>query len=137
MPANTPQACMVDFTAALIARDIRLALTFLAEDVVLFYSNGTAILGQDAFSSVMKANWKLVEDYKYATPESIWITQSDTSAAVIYSFAWTGKVGGEQVGGGGRGTRVFHKAQSGWLIAHEHVSTGQWSDGVAHTNQRL
>jgi ketosteroid isomerase-like protein len=127
MPANTPQACMADFTAALIARDIRLALSFLTDDVVLFYSNGTAILGKDAFSSVMQANWKLVEDYTYTTQQSVWITQSDASAVVIYSFAWTGKVRGESVGGTRRGTRVFRKQPSGWLIAHEHLSTGQWS----------
>ena len=116
---------MADFTAALIERDILSALTFLTDDVVLFYSNGTAISGKDAFSSTMQANWKLVDDYHYETRESIWITQSDASAAVIYSFAWTGKARGESVGGGGRGTRVFRKEHSGWLIAHEHLSTGQ------------
>ncbi|WP_456665179.1 YybH family protein [Bradyrhizobium sp. USDA 3240] len=116
---------MADFTASLIERDIHSALTFLTDDVVLFYSNGTAICGRDAFASTMQANWKLVDDYSYATLESIWITQSDTSAAVIYSFAWTGRVRGENIGGDGRGTRVFRKEQSGWLIAHEHLSTGQ------------
>ncbi|WP_083741882.1 YybH family protein [Bradyrhizobium mercantei] len=126
MPANTPQACMADFTATLIERDIDSALTFLTDDVVLFYSNGTAISGKEVFSATMQANWRLVEDYEYSTLDSIWITQSDSSAAVIYSFAWTAKVRGENVGGGGRGTRVFRKEHSGWLLAHEHLSTGQW-----------
>ncbi len=118
---------MADFTAALIGRDISVALTFLTDDVVLFYSNGTAILGKDAFASVMQANWKLVEAYTYATQQSIWIDQSDVLAAVIYGFAWTGKVRGESISGSGRGTRVFRKLPSGWLISHEHLSTGQWS----------
>ncbi len=117
---------MADFTATLIERDIDSALTFLTDDVVLFYSNGTAISGKEVFSATMQANWRLVEDYEYSTLDSIWITQSDSSAAVIYSFAWTAKVRGENVGGGGRGTRVFRKEHSGWLLAHEHLSTGQW-----------
>jgi ketosteroid isomerase-like protein len=92
-----------------------------------FYSNGTAILGKDAFAAVMTANWKMVENYKYATLDSTWITQSDTAAAVIYSFAWSGLARGAEVTGGGRGTRVFSKAPgAGWRIAHEHLSTGQW-----------
>ncbi len=117
---------MTDFTAALIDRNMAAALSFLTEDVALFYSNGTAILGKDAFAAVMEANWKLVTEYSYATLQTKWITQSETSAAVIYSFAWSGVARGEKVSGSGRGTRVFVKDQSGWLIAHEHLSAGQW-----------
>jgi ketosteroid isomerase-like protein len=78
---------MTDFTAALIHRDMPAALSFLTDDVVLFYSNGAAILGKDAFAAVMETNWKLVADYSYSTLQTKWITQSDTAAAVIYSFA--------------------------------------------------
>ena len=127
MPAATPQACAADFTAALIARDIAAALALLSDDVVFFYSNGTAIRGKDAFAAVMTASWKLVENYQYSTLDSAWIVQSDAAAAVIYSFAWSGDARGQAVSGGGRGTRVLSKAPgAGWLIAHEHLSAGQW-----------
>ena len=126
MPADSPQACTADFTAALIRRDMATALSLLTDDVVFFYSNGTAIRGKDAFSSVMTASWKAVEDYQYSTLDSTWIIQSDTAAAVVYSFAWSGVARGEKVGGSGRGTRVLCKAPTGWLIAHEHLSAGQW-----------
>ena len=126
MPADSPQACMTDFTAALIRRNMDAALSFLADDVVLFYSNGTALAGKEAFSATMTANWKVVEDYAYTTLDSTWIVQSETTAAVIYSFAWSGLARGEKVSGSGRGTRVFRKDGAGWLIAHEHLSAGQW-----------
>ena len=49
MPASSPQACIADFTAALIDRDIERALTLLTDDVVFFYSNGSAIVGKMPF----------------------------------------------------------------------------------------
>ena len=126
MPADSPQACTTDFTAALIRRDMETALTLLTDDVVFFYSNGTAIVGKDAFSSLMTASWKMVEDYAYSTADPMWLAQSDAVASVIYSFAWTGKVSDQAVGGAGRATRVLRKDASGWRIAHEHLSTGDW-----------
>ena len=127
MPAESPQTRGSDFTAALIRRDIGAALALLTDDVVFLYSNGTAIRGKDAFAAVMTASWKLVENYRYSTLESTWVAQSDTAAAVIYGFAWSGVVRGGAVSGGGRGTRVFRRvADAGWLIAHEHLSAGEW-----------
>jgi ketosteroid isomerase-like protein len=125
---------MAEFAAALMARDIETALALLTDDVVLFYSNGSAIVGKDAFASVMAASWKVVSNYKYSTLASVWLTETDDVAAAIYSFAWSGMAGENEVKGGGRGTRVFCRETSGgpfrkrsqWLIAHEHLSAGQW-----------
>jgi ketosteroid isomerase-like protein len=126
MPSVSPQACTADFTAALIDRDMEAALSFLTHEVVFFYSNGSALIGKDAFSNLMTASWKIVEDYAYSTADQVWIAQSDATAAVIYSFTWTGKANGQAIGGGGRATRVLTKDESGWRIAHEHLSTGDW-----------
>lgn len=127
MSADSPQACTAEFTAALLRRDIGAALALLTGDVVFFYSNGTVVRGKDAFAALMTASWKLIEDYRYATPDSAWIAQSDAAATVIYSFAWSGLARGAEVSGGGRGTRILRKPPgAGWLIAHEHLSAGQW-----------
>ncbi len=126
MTATSAQACAADFTAALIRRDIDAALALLTDDVVFFYSNGSAIVGKDAFAALMTASWKVVSDYEYSTLDSIWIAQSDAVASVIYSFAWSGVAGGAKVGASGRGTRVLSNDGSGWRISHEHLSTGQW-----------
>jgi ketosteroid isomerase-like protein len=128
LSADSPQACTADFTASLIRRDINGALSLLTDDVVFFYSNGTAVRGKDAFAGLMTSSWKLIEDYTYSTLNSIWLTQGDAAAAVIYSFAWSGMVRDAEVSGSGRGTRVFRKEPaSGWLIAHEHLSAGLWT----------
>jgi ketosteroid isomerase-like protein len=124
MPANSPQACTADFTAALIRRDMASALDLLSDEVVFFYSNGSTIRGKDAFASTMTAGWRVVEDYSYTTSDSTWVLQSDTAAAIIYGFAWSGRARGEPVSGGGRATRVLCNGPAGWLIAHEHLSSG-------------
>ena len=124
MPATSPQACSADFPAALIRRDMEAALALLADDVVFFYSNGSELIGKDAFAANMEASWKVLEDYKYSTLDPVWIAESDT-AAVVYGFAWSGMVRGQEVSGAGRGTRVLRRGPAGWVIAHEHLSLGQ------------
>lgn len=53
-------------------------------------------------------------------------THTDNAAAVIYSFKWSGVARGQDVGGTGRGTRVFARQPDGnWLTTHEHISNGQ------------
>jgi ketosteroid isomerase-like protein len=127
MTAHTPQACAESFTAALIRRDIDAALALLADDVVFFYSNGTTIVGKDAFAAVMTASWKVVENYTYESTGSDWVMQTADAATVIYSFAWSGVARGAEVKGSGRGTRVFARQPGGgWLVAHEHLSAGAW-----------
>jgi ketosteroid isomerase-like protein len=127
LPAATPQACTAGFTAALIGRDIDAALAHLTDDVVFFYSNGSVIRGKDAFAAAMTASWKIVEDYRYATLDSAWVGETDAAAAVIYRFEWSGMAGGNAVSGAGRGTRVLSRTpDAGWLIAHEHLSAGDW-----------
>ena len=98
----------------------------LTDDVVFFYSNGSVIMGKDAFAAAMTANWKVITDYEYSTADAHWIVDSDRVASVIYSFAWSGVARDEKVSGSGRGTRVLCNDGSGWRIAHEHLSTGAW-----------
>jgi ketosteroid isomerase-like protein len=126
MPANSPQACTEDFTAALVSRDMKTALTLLSDDVIFFYSNGSAIVGKDAFSTLMLASWKVLEDYAYSTAGHVWVAQSESVASVVYSFNWTGKANGQAVGGAGRATRVLKNDGTGWRITHEHLSAGDW-----------
>ena len=130
---SSPQACMAAFISALIRRDMPAALELLTDDVALFYSNGTALWGKAQFEALTGANWKRDDQYKYTTLDSIWLAQSETAAAVIYTFAWSGVANGQEVGGGGRGTRVFRNDNTEgasrpdrWRIAHEHLSVGQW-----------
>jgi ketosteroid isomerase-like protein len=126
----SPQACMASFVGALIRKDIGPALSLLTDDVVFFYSNGSAFWGKEAFAAAITANWKRIDRYRYTTDDSIWLAQSDTAAAVIYTYSWSGVADGKEISGGGRGTRIFRREPTGWRIAHEHLSAGQWKPPV-------
>jgi ketosteroid isomerase-like protein len=117
---------MTGFVDSMIRRDLEAALSLLTDDVAFFYSNGSALWGKEAFAATMTANWKLIDRYNYTTLDAIWPAQSETVAAVIYTFLWSGVAGGRDVSGGGRGTRVFRRDRTGWRIAHEHLSAGDW-----------
>ncbi|HZL01345.1 MAG TPA: nuclear transport factor 2 family protein, partial [Caulobacteraceae bacterium] len=125
MQPHSPEACVAAFTDALVRRDMASALALLTDDVVFFYSNGTAILGKDAFASLMKAAWQALQDYRYQTVDPRWVARSPAAASVVYGFEWSGRARGEAVGGRGRGTRVLTNDGSLWRIAHEHLSTGE------------
>ena len=114
---------MSAFTAALMARDMSSALSLLADDALLFYSNGTVLRKAD-FEPVMLAAWQIVEGYVYATSDVAWLVDSDTMAVAVYGFEWSGVARGNPVSGSGRATRVFAKGAAGWLLAHEHLSAG-------------
>jgi uncharacterized protein (TIGR02246 family) len=124
-PAS-PAECLAAFEAALAKADLDAAMALLTDDVVFFYSNGSAHFGRDAIRAAIQANFDSVQDDDYATRDHLWLAQSDAAAVCIYSFAWTGTMDGKPVGGRGRGTTVFRREASGWRIAHEHLSQGRW-----------
>lgn len=125
MTISSPQDCNAAFTDALLRRDMAAALDLLSDDVVFFYSNGSAIVGKEAFSKLMTTSWQAVQDYEYAAEDALWIAQADAAACVIYGFAWSGTVRGQNVQGSGRGTRVLSNNGPGWRISHEHLSSGE------------
>jgi ketosteroid isomerase-like protein len=53
MTVNSPQDCNAAFTDALLRCDMAAALDLLSDDVVFFNSNGSAIVGKEAFSELM------------------------------------------------------------------------------------
>lgn len=65
---TTPQTCMESFVAALIRKDIDATLPLLTDNVALFYSNGSAIWGKDAFTAAITANWKQLDRYTALCP---------------------------------------------------------------------
>ncbi len=122
----TAADCLAAFEAALSRVDLDAAMALLSDDVVFFYSNGSAHCGKSAVRAAIKANFDSIRDDTYATHDHIWLAQSDIAAACTYRFDWTGTMDGKQVGGRGRGTTVLRRESDGWRIVHEHLSQGRW-----------
>ena len=126
MTPATPQDCLAAFVAALNRKDLAAALALLTDDVVFFYSNGSALWGKTAIAEAIAANWKSIDRDNYTTHDPIWLAQSESAAVVVYSFSWSGQSGGKEIGGRGRGTSGLRREADGWRIAHEHLSQGRW-----------
>jgi hypothetical protein len=60
------------------------------------------------------------EDYRITDVR--WLASSSDAAACVYTYTWSGMIGGERRSGSGRGTNVLTRAESGWRIVHEHLS---------------
>ena len=124
MTASSARACMADFTAALLERNIEAALDLLADDALLFFGNGV-IVRKAGFAATMTSAWNVIENYAYATSGLDWLIESETAAVAVYGFHWSGLARGQAVGGSGRATRAFVDRGAGWLLAHEHLSAGE------------
>ncbi len=123
---GSAKECLAAFEAALGKRDLDVAMTLLSDDVVFFYSNGTAHFGRDAIRVAIQANFASIKDDNYRTHDHIWLAQSDTAAACVYSFSWMGTMDGKPVSGRGRGTSILRCEADGWRIVNEHFNQGRW-----------
>lgn len=122
----TAAECLAVFEAALARADLDAAMALLTDDVLFFYSNGSAHFGKSAVRAAIKANIDSIKDDTYTTRAHVWLARSDSAAACTYRFAWTGTIDGKQVSGRGRGTTLLRREADGWRIVHEHLSQGRW-----------
>jgi ketosteroid isomerase-like protein len=118
----TPEECMEQMAAA--AGDPDRLCSFASDDALYWFSNETSHVGKERIRATLKHNADLVSDYTYAAGPRKWLVQTDTVAVCVYPFHWTGKVGGQQMEGRGRATRVLEKRNGSWLVVHEHLSKG-------------
>jgi ketosteroid isomerase-like protein len=120
---------MQNIEAAMRAKDVDGALAWMTDDVVFFYSNQTTHIGKAAIRAALKDIFGGIEDDTYRTEDVTWLLLTDSSAACVYHFRWTGRMDGKPVGGKGRGTSVFRRDADGWRLAHEHLSQGPYRSG--------
>jgi uncharacterized protein (TIGR02246 family) len=93
----------------------------LADDAVYWFSNGTHV-GIDAIRRAFETTWAAILDEDYRITDVRWLVATDQAAACVYTYSWSGVVGGQRRSGGGRGTNVLRRGESGWRIVHEHLS---------------
>src|SRR5258708_23214400 len=84
----TAADCLAAFEAALSRADLDAAMALLSDDVVFFYSNGSAHFGKSAVRAAIKANFDSIKDDTYTTHAHICVPQSDLAAACTYPFDW-------------------------------------------------
>ena len=121
----SPTQFMQTYEAATCAHDLERTLSLIAEDAVFLFSDKTAHIGKSAVKLALSANFAAISEETYRLHDVRWIATSDSVAACIYRYEWSGVIDGQPASGSGRGTSVIRReGGGGWVVAHEHLSAG-------------
>jgi ketosteroid isomerase-like protein len=104
------------------SHDFDQVLPLVADDAVYWFSNGTHV-GLAAIRKAFESTWAAIADEDYRITDVRWLVANDDAAACVYTYSWSGLVGGQRRSGNGRGTNVLTRTETGWHIVHEHLSS--------------
>ena len=123
--AMSPNEFLKRYEAATGAQDLEGTLSLIAEDAIYLFSDQTSHVGKSAIKQVLVSNFASIQDETYRLDNVRWVASSDSVAACVYEFNWSGVIDGRPASGHGRGTSVIRKVEGDWLVAHEHLSSGE------------
>jgi ketosteroid isomerase-like protein len=121
----TPEDVMAAYETAASTHDLSATLRLIDRDALYWFSNSASHVGRAAVEQAIEHNFDTITDETYRIENLRWIARSDKVAVCVYGFSWSGLVGGQAVGGSGRGTNVLRNTSHGWAIVHEHLSHGE------------
>lgn len=119
-----PSEFIRKYEAATASHDLDATLELIDEHAVYWFSDGATYHGKAAIGAAIRSNFEAIKEEEYRISDVKWLAESEDVAACVYSFSWSGKVGGKQTSGSGRGTTVIHKMDGEWRVVHEHLSRG-------------
>ena len=91
------------------------------EDACVTFSNGAVHAGKAAVRKAFEANFAAIENERYAVSNVRWLRRGDDVAVYVFDFAWSGRIGGKDARGAGRGTAVLARRGSEWQLLAEHL----------------
>lgn len=95
----------------------------VADDAVFIFTENT-FAGKVAAKAAFEKTFKLIENDVFSLHDIVWTVVTDEVAVCRYEFRWKGLIGGQEAGGGGRGTSILRKVDGRWRVAHEHLGPG-------------
>lgn len=122
--AGSPEETLAAYTDAAARHDLDAMLSFVADDALFLFSNGTCHTGKAAVRAAVARNFESIQNETYGTSGLRWLARTEELAVCAYEFAWSGEIRGEPASGGGRGTTVLRRRGDGWEIVLEHLSRG-------------
>jgi len=127
--AQTVDEVMAAYERTMDTHDLQGALGLIDDEAVYFFSNEAVHVGKQAVEEALRRNFELIEDEAYAIGNLSWLARSESAAACVYDFSWSGTIGGRPASGTGRGTTVLQRAGGEWKVVHEHLSRGRFAAG--------
>jgi ketosteroid isomerase-like protein len=90
-------------------------------DACVTFSNGAVHIGKAAVRRAYEANFAAIEDEEYRIFNVHWVRLREDVSVYAFDFAWSGRIGGRDAKGAGRGTSVLVRGGSGWQLLAEHL----------------
>ena len=122
---QSPEEFIHSYEEALRSHDQARVLELIDDDAVYFFSNETQHIGKSAIAEAIGRNFEIIKCEQYEMSNLRWLVKNE-SAVVIFDYAWSGLINGEQASGFGRGTLVLKSHGESWRIVHEHLSRGRF-----------
>jgi ketosteroid isomerase-like protein len=91
------------------------------ENACVTFSNGTVHIGKAAVRTAYEANFSAIEDEEYRIFNVHWVRRDEDVSVYVFDFAWSGRIGGRDAKGAGRGTSVLVRHGPGWQLLAEHL----------------
>lgn len=116
------QAFMREYEKRTNGHDPEPVAELITEDATYWFNDGSFV-GHEAIKGALRKTWATIQDETYTIENPQWIAVSETAAACIYTFHWSGLIDGKQFKGKGRGTSVLKKVGDQWKVVHDHLSS--------------
>ncbi len=109
------------YQEALASQSWALVEPLVHEDACVTFSNGTVHKGKAAVRAAYEANFSAIEDEDYRISNVHWVRRDEDVAVYLFEFAWSGRIGGHDAEGGGRGTSLLVRDGPDWKLLVEHL----------------
>jgi len=106
---------------ALASREWARVAPLVHENACVTFSSGAVHLGKTAVRKAFEANFAAIEDEDYRISNVHWVRRGEPVSVCVFDFAWTGRIGGRDASGAGRGTSVLVRHGPGWQLLAEHL----------------
>jgi len=109
------------YEEALASRQWALVEPLIHEDACVTFSNGAVHIGKAAVRKAYETNFAAIEDEDYRISNMHWVRRGEDVSVYVFDFAWSGRIGGRDAKGAGRGTSVLVRHASSWQLLAEHL----------------
>lgn len=109
------------YLAATNTHDFDEVEPLLMPEAVYFFGDATCV-GRDAVRAYFERTWEQIPDERYWADDLEWVADGEDCAVAVYTYNWSGTVGGAAASGSGRATNVFVRTSGRWRLSHEHLS---------------
>jgi ketosteroid isomerase-like protein len=117
----TPEEFVGIYERALATQQWASVELLIHENACVTFSNGTVHKGKAAVRTAFEQNFSAITDETYRISNVYWILRTQDVGVYLFDFKWTGRIGGRDAAGGGRGTSVVVRDGDDWKLLAEHL----------------